>query len=430
MTVHRRGVCALLFVLSVACGGSPPITPEEDASTFDVTWKPDAKVIEEVEVDAALVEATLSSNTFVFKASTASIAALAPGQFTVLGGLGVFKVLSITPVGENVSLVLEPALLTDVISDGTITWTQGVTSMAGTLRTGTGLGETDLAAIQQGLSGAYENGTLTFNGTIADFATSLKISPASDGFNLSMTAKYEQGTALANIAGTGTLRAFQNRGSIELFESTVKEFSLVFDRIEGDFTVEAGGVRLGTGEQKISIPARLTVPIRLGPIPARISVGGTLEVSSGLNTESSMEMKARFQFNGTAGIRKRNGVLEPLGELLSKNLTHQSAKGTATVDIGYGVLMSFPEISFGIGLPGTGGEAYFKVKNESLTNITYRYEAAGPYPVITGNCTESHVNLGAYYGGSLKVLDITLAEAERLLYSHLNPAVKNGDACK
>ena len=75
--------------------------------------------------------------------------------------------------------------------------------------------------------------------------------------------------------------------------------------------------------------------------------------------------------------------------------------------------------------------AQMKFATEIISNISFEYEAAGNYPVITGNCLESRTNFGAFYGGELSFLgfDVPVIE-EKQLFGKLGTLSRSGKACK
>lgn len=105
--------------------------------------------------------------------------------------------------------------------------------------------------------------------------------------------------------------------------------------------------------------------------------------------------------------------------------------GTLAWDVGFDFARPerFLWVEVGLGLPGTGAEAYATVKNEVIANTTVHYEAAGPYPVVTGTCLEVGVNLGVYLGGALKAFGITLKGDEFPVSTRVMPVKKSGE-CK
>jgi hypothetical protein len=72
-----------------------------------------------------------------------------------------------------------------------------------------------------------------------------------------------------------------------------------------------------------------------------------------------------------------------------------------------------------------------RFKTEVISNISLRYEAAGNFPVITGNCLQSRTNFGASYGGDVKFLGFTLPLLEETqLFGKLGKLSQEGDACE
>jgi len=261
---------------------------------------------------------------------------------------------------------------------------------------------------------------------------SLQVTPdGGDGATIEFKASRKgAGNSTFALKGTGTLRGFRIVGGVDIESGTLRMLKFATTDVEGDLTVEVGGVELGILNDRFEVPARLILPFALGPIPAYASLGGVLEVSSTLSAQTTAIAKARIRFTGSIGLESDGKSLTPRGSLDSHSLEFESAESVATLTSGLGALFHFPRVEVGLGVPGTGIDIYATVKNEVVANTTVKFEAAGPYPVITGTCLEVNVNLGAYVGGEMKMLGMQLATQETPIYTRLMPTYQKGEACE
>jgi hypothetical protein len=445
----RRGgrggmLAALAAALSIlsGCGGDEPPAPDtsnedvtQDFTTFDVEWRDDAVIIDDMaSVQSSLVSADHELGRFVFTPELSGLARLQIGSAVLIGGVGIFRVLARASTDEGEQLDVEPALLTDVIENGSIAWRRSFITSPDDAKIGLGLNEDEdeaetIRQLQQPL-GAYQNGKLEHTGTIAGFDTTFRLERNSGALDFALTAK-NTGGAVGNAAISGTVRGLTNETNIEIDAQTLTLFTVRFLNVEGEIKIEAGGVELGLFDRKIQIPARLSLPVTVYGIPFRIDLGAGLEWASTLTANTSAIFDGAVKFKGGVGARIQDGEVDYLATFDTSEVTLGKREHVGTVTAGMGILLNFPEIGFGIGYPrAIDASASFKFKSEVLSNFALRYESAGPVPVITGNCMTSRANFGATVVGKVSAIGITVAEEEVALFSKLGQEQKSGNACE
>ncbi len=405
---------------------APHVTPPEvlapDSTTFEVKWKPSALVLDEAAVKAALQSSSPATGEYTFKSGTAAIDALKAGDVAVLPGVGLFKIVSNTESSGTRVLKTELAALTDAIEEGTIGWSLGFHGK--NLPKLIGLDDA-----KGKLDSVFTDGSLSYSGKLAGWDTTFTLKPQGDDFAMTMGATYDKSPAKISFDGEGTLRGFRDEANIIIKGGSITSFTLAHKHLEADLTLEVGGVELG-GDASIKIPARIAIPFTLGPLPAFTSVGGTFEVSSTLKANTSHIAKVKFHLRGAAGLKLDGGSIVPIGQLEDKSVSYESGSAVGTITAGIGLLLDFPQVDFGIGVPGTEASVFLKLKEELVANFELHYTTAGPYPVIDGNCQKVSGNLGGYVGGTMKVFGLTLAKSELPVFTSVNPLVKKGDKCE
>ncbi len=429
-----------VFCIVIGCGGEneppPPVpseNPELDHTTFEVEWRDDAVVLDDVAAaQSALVSADFALGELVFASEYTGLEQLTLGSAAVIGGIGLFRVLAREQVQDGELVRVEDAALTDVIQNGHIAWRRSFVSAEAAAKLGLGIDEDEadsIGTLRQPL-GSYEGGELNYSGELAGFATTMKLKPGPDGTELTLTAKYDKGKGIANSAITATLHGLTNETDIIIEEGAIRSVDVRYVGVDGETTIEAGAVELG-GEEKIQIPARLAMPFLIGPIPFRVELGTSLEFSSTLVGNTSAIFKGRAKFKGSAGARVDGSEVEYFSSFELADVSLERTEPFGTLTSGLGFLLNFPELTLGVGVPkvATAG-VYLKFRTEILSNLTVEYEVAGIAPVITGICAESGVNFGATYGGKAAFLGIDVFEKEEPLFGKLGEKTRTGNACK
>lgn len=415
-----------IFAACSAEDAPPHVTPPEvlapDTTTFEVTWKPATLVLKQAAVKAALQSASPASGEYTFKSGDPAIDGLKAGEIAVLPGVGLFKIVSNTESGGVRTLKTELAALTDAIEEGTIGWSIGIH--------GQNLSRLIGVDDDKGkLDSVFTNGGLTYSGKIAGWNTSFTLTPQGDDFGVKLGSTYEKSPAKISLAGEGTLRGFRNEANIVIKGGSITSFTVAHKHLEVDLTLEVGGVEL-SGKASVKIPARIAIPFTLGPLPAFTSIGGSFEISSTLKNKTSHTAKVKFHARGAAGLKLNGGAIVPIGQLEDERVSYESGSAVGVITAGIGFLMDFPKVDLGIGLPGTEASVYMKLKQEVVANFELHYAAAGPTPVIDGNCQTVSGNLGGYVGGTMKVFNFTLAKSELPVFTSTHDILKKGDKCK
>jgi hypothetical protein len=437
-------ILSLLLMTMSGCGSDaanpqseePSATedPSRDFTTFDVTWRDDAVVLDELsEVQRSLRRADYEKGELVFSADYAGLDQLEMGRFALLGGIGIFQVVGREDVEDGVLVTVEPGVLTDVIEDGTIAWRRSFVSAADDTKLGLGIDEDEtenIRSLKEPL-GSYDQGKLEYSGNIAGFDTTFELERTGNVLSFEATSKQDsKGNSIANAAVKGTLRGLTSETNIIISARTLSDFTVKFLNVDGEVEIEAGAVELGILDTKVQIPARLSLPIVIGGIPFRVDLGGSLEWASTLQATCSAIFKGRTKFRGGVGARMEGGSVTPLATFDSAETVMGMREHVGTVEAGLSLVMSFPEFGIGVGMPKiASADALFRFKSEVISNFSLAYSAAGSVPVISGNCMTSRANFGATLNGKVAMLGLTLAEKETALFSELGRQQRTGNAC-
>jgi hypothetical protein len=431
-------------LLCLACGGgggeeAPPPqatpegtteTPEDDYLDFELDFKDDAVVLDDLgAVQAGLVRADYGLGEFVFAADVAGIDALEVDRATAIAGVGVFRVVGRETTEEGELVRVEPAPLTDVLENAHIAWRRSFVSAYQDSRIGLGVGEGELDNIgrERAAASSVLDGKLHYEGNISNFGTVFDLSPAEVGLNFGLTTTFKGSVGTITSKMSGNVRGITHQASLDIIDGVVVGYDELYYNVAGTVNFEVAAAKV-EGELKIAIPARLSLPVMVGPIPFRIDLGSSLEVATTLQADSTAAYSGSVKFVGNAGARfEQGGGVTYLASFDTTDLNLNTSTQTSSVTAGFSTLLNFPELSIGVGVPELAGAvAYMRFKTEGITNGTILFDANGD---TEGLCVEAGANFGASYGGNATFLGVKVLEAEKPLFGKIGNKRKS-DSCR
>jgi hypothetical protein len=431
-----------LCVLATACGdpssGAPahawasPETPADDYTNYQLDFRPETAVVDDLAaVQNALVRADYETGELVFAPSFGGLAALTAGTKAVIAGAGIFRVTGRETTDEGEVVHVEAAPLTDVLENATITWRRSFVSAYQSSRLGVGTDESEgetIGRLREPLS-SFEDGKLHYSGSIANFATTFDLEPGPTGLDFSFTSKYGEGETRISAALSGTLHGLTHEFELDIAGGELEKYEENYYAVDGDVRFNVGAVQLG-GQTKIEVPARLSLPILIGPIPFRLDVGSGLEVQSSLVGSTSAIFSGSSKFTGSAGVKVTGGKVDYFANFDTVDLKLDKSEHVAVVTSGLDVLLNFPEVTVGIGVPKVAdANAFMRFKTEGISNATVTVDVAGGVPIVSAVCIEARTNFGASYGGKAQFLGVNLFEDDHPLFGKLGPLQQSSD-CK
>ncbi len=419
-------------------GGGLTEDPSTDASTFDVEWREDAVIVDDVTaVQQALVRMDYAAGTLVFDPGFSGLAQLSVGNAALIGGVGIFRILDRQETAEGVELSVEDAALTDVIADGTIAFRKSFLSVPDADKIGLGEGEDEttlIRSLRQPLSIADG---LSYSGTVGGLQVDFSLTPRGDRtLDMKLDGKYGSGAARFNANLTGQLRGLTTDVSIQIEASSLTAYRIETSQIDGEVAVQADATALGSIGQTIQVPARVALPIVLGGIPFHIDIGGAIEVASTLTTRATAQFKGKAKFQGAVGLDISRGQVSVNDTTLQSEMSFDDATLSSDVTAGLRVTLVFPEVAVGVGMQqALSANGFVRFKTETVSNLVIQERNAVLLPVpITSTetryCLEGSVSVGATYGGNATFLGVTLAEAEVPLATLFGETSRSGEACE
>lgn len=265
----------------------PALAPTR--STYDVTLKPETKVIDAATMARAYRGAT-SDGMLTFDAAAApEVAAMAPGTVAIFAGVALLRVSSVTSTGGKIAVAGTPVGLEDAIDHGHIAWSapldftkvafspppgfHRVTEQSGPLLALVGL---LVPRAEAGLSLADN----TWDGKVKDWKISIALTPSNGNLHLDLHATKTIDGGTIDVHGVGQFNGLTNEGSITLANGATTEITFDNKGLSGTvdfdwkvaFDAEHGGSDPKMRESDlINLPFSLDLPLVLGPIPFKLS---------------------------------------------------------------------------------------------------------------------------------------------------------------
>jgi hypothetical protein len=377
-----------------AAASSAPRALVPTKSTYDVTLKPETKVID-ADTMAHAYRGAASDGTLTFDAAFApTVAAIKPGTVVIFAGIAMLQVTDVTSNGGKISVAGVPAGLEDAIDHGHIAWSapldfnkvvfnpppgfHRVADDPGPLLAFVSL----FAAPAQAAFSLSDN---TWNGKVKDWTVNIALTPSSGNLHLDIHANKSIAGGTIDVHGVGQFNGLTNEGSITLANGSTTEITFDNKGLSGTvdfdwkvaFDADHGGNEPKLKESDIeNLPFSLDFPIPIGPIPFKLSFKTGFAFQPAFTSKVAVAQGSyHASFGGdvpmtdTTSADATSPAAEPAASAaptpaasapatgggagtLSGSGTINSYGGTLTVAaIGLSTTVALPKITFSIGLP-------------------------------------------------------------------------------
>jgi hypothetical protein len=404
---------------SSSSGGPAAPSMAPDTSSFQATYKADTVVLDAATVAAKLTNPNATDGVYRFDPSLTQVAAMKPGQTLVLTGVDLVKVDSVQTTGGLLVVTTEPASLLDAATDAEAHWDVGV-DMA------QGVHPQDAPGSFRALAKPFPSTPLTYTGPLGNLSATESMAFQADG-SLKMDAviSFMSGQSVLKVVADAVLQSFRTDGDVIIKNGAVQEAYYEVDSIDMDLDFNLGAVALGKSDDSFKLPVEIMAPFDIGPVPTYVTVAAEIELNPSLSDTSSSRTHAHFHLLGTAGVRWVNGTPTLYGDLKNSTASTMDSDAVSTITAGLGVELTFPKVSFGVGIPKTTNvEVYMSQKAEIVANEVMRFDGLG---LITGNCLTVEGNYGTFAGGTMRLAGLTLTKevqgwgSDNQLYQAGNP---------
>lgn len=411
MSLRLLVLCAATLLLpgSLGCGGGgdgggAPL--EEDHATYEVTYAPEVREISEADGLALLTGDPPNADTltYTFAPGATAIAALAPGEIAVLGGIAYRRVVSVEDTGAGVVLTTERTTLPEVITAGTIDWAQ-------TVEFGTLARQVRAAPVTVGgrvigdlVAAETARAPLTYEGNVQGYDVSLTMTPSAGRLDISAVVSLTVlGERRFALEGTGFLEGFQTRGRAVIDDDGIS-FEAGQNQVRGELRVQAAAFNTGISDELLDVPIGIDIPVQVGPVPLILKIKANINVRLILSvSDSSAEAEVTFRFASDQGITAADGTLGATGALSTGELGEFLGGSADSVAAGMSACLEFPRFE----LTMLGEFASVGITQNNCASTVFTFDP--PCNEVNG----SIVGLGL---ANLGFFGITLASAQVELY--------------
>jgi hypothetical protein len=365
------------------------------SSTYEVTLKPETKLIDATTMARAYRGAG-SDGTLTFDASTApEVASIAPGTVSVFAGVALLRVSGVSSSGGKLSVAGTPVGLEDAIDHGRIAWSapldfskfafnpppgfHRVTNQTGPLLA---LADLLVPRAEAGLSLTNN----TWDGKVKDWTITIALTPSNGNLHLDLHATKTIDGGTIDVHGVGQFNGLTNEGSITLANGSTTEITFDNKGLSGTvdfdwkvaFDAEHGGSNPKMRDSDIiNLPFALELPMVLGPIPFKLTFKTGFAFQPAFTSKVTVAQGSyHASFGGdlpmtaTADASNPAAGSEPAAAPAPAPATAPdggggTASGTGTINsyggtlsvaaVGLSTTVALPKISLTIGLPSALG---------------------------------------------------------------------------
>lgn len=344
--------------------------------TTNIHYTPATVVIPSATVRTQLLSVSANGATYTFRSDAGVLGKLKKGSVMLLQDLAVREVTGITHPSGHLVVATNPAAITDLIENGTLSWDQPVDFADGDAIGGAAVPpEPDVArdsvAGRLGLDSIGHG--VTLKGKTDSYNYSVTFKTAGKGVSVEMTLSKSKPIDLS-VTIRGTLGNLTTAGDIAVANRKLTGMKLSDSGLEGSFTLSysakpISAFGLGSaGGVKITVPAELTVPFDVGGVPMFLGIKVAFEASagfSGYNQSLSGSYTINYDGHGgfttsSSGATSAAGVVQGLGKIV---LDAANAVKSGVVSFLFGA--QFPQIELGLGVKGLNVGAFVSLVGQS-----------------------------------------------------------------
>jgi hypothetical protein len=406
-----------------------------------VEYSPQTVLVPAATVASSLRSVSPDGTTYTFSPATAPLSKLKQGSVMFLQGTAVRLVTGVAPGPAGLVVHTVAAPLTDLITNGSLSWDTPVNFADAYAIQGPGV-PADGAKAPSLVSGAPDStgpalsaslaqrfrlsplasGSVTLSGKTSTYDYSIEFKQAGTAVSVTITLS-KSSPVDVSASVTGTLDNFNTEGAITVNKGHLGSAKVAMDGLKGQFTlayelkpVSAFGLG-SSGGIKLTLPGELTLPFYIGGIPFFLGIKTAFFVSVGFsNKNQSIEGSYTVNYDGNAGFTTSStGVSDAAGAItgIGKVLLDQ-ANAILSGPISLVLGAQIPQLELGLGVKGLNVAGYVDLVADTALQVGGN---SGGIGAGTGGCDARDLKVVASAGAEANFFGFSATTGSSTLFS-------------
>ncbi len=429
-------VVAVLMTATLTIGNVGPAA----AQASGIQYTPQTVVVPAATVASSLRSVSGGGSVYTFSSHAGVLGELKAGSVMLLQGTTVRLVTSAAQQPSGFVVTTTPASITDLISNGTLSWDTPVNFANALGLEGSGV-PTDgarqpaLVARQHGSAAvrvarslesqlglaALNSSGVTLKGKASGYAFSLEFKQEGTAVSLTFTLGRSSPVDLS-VSVTGTLQNFSTDGAIAVKHGSVASSKIAMNNLSGQFTLSyelkpLSSFGLGkNGGFVLKLPGELEVPFAIGGIPFFLGIKTAFFVTVGFsNKNQSISGSYTINYNGDAGfstsasgVSTGTGAIQGIGKVL---LDQANAIMSGPISLVLGAQV--PQLELGLGIKGLNVAGFVDLVADTAIQVGGNGGGVG---VSTG-CDARVINVTSSAGAEANFFGFSASSSPVTLFS-------------
>ncbi len=421
-------VVAVLLTTSLTVGSVGAAA----AQPAGVQYTPQTVVVPAATVASSLRSVSGGGAIYTFSSHAGVLGELKAGSVMLLQGTTVRLVTSAVEQPAGFVVTTTPASITDLVSNGTLSWDTPVNFASALALQGSGVptdgarqpglaaGATRSLESQFGLTALNSSG-VTLKGKASGYSYSLEFKQEGTGVSLTFTLGRSSPVDLS-VSITGTLQNFNTAGDIAVEHGSVASSKIAMNNLSGQFTLSyelkpLSSFGLGkAGGFVLKLPGELEVPFAIGGIPFFLGIKTAFFVSVGFsNKNQSISGSYNIGYNGDAGfstsasgVSSGTGAIQGIGKVL---LDQANAILSGPISLVLGA--QIPQLELGLGIKGLNVAGFVDLVADTAIQVGGNGGGVG---VSTG-CDARVINVTSSAGAEANFFGFSASSSPVTLFS-------------
>jgi hypothetical protein len=327
---------------------------KQPGTRYQVTYANDVIRISAPTVRRDLIGVNRDHDIYIFSDSAELRSKLTPGSFVLFEGASFKKIQAIATGGSHLIVGVEAAPLTRLFKDADIRWHTPINFLEihnrqEALSRHSYVRRFSLPWLSPPPVSAAEAKEEEEEGW--HIKSDAHFSPDKVNFQVDLT---RSGDLDATITGKGYVKNFESSLALAVNNSQVSKFDFSNQNVNGvvdfDWTIGASGKPPELGEERLKLPALMSVPLYLGALPFTLELGEALLFHPALSTKQEIAKGAfHVDYNGVTGLSVTKTGTQDTSEATSDSSIRTSTAFSPMAAFGVVVAVAMPRFELKTG---------------------------------------------------------------------------------